>query len=92
MSLSTRHDGGEAVSDECKTDMLKCQWRDHYYGYICEGCGQFIPFGSEPWMPLDDSWQYAHAPEPEPEPPAPPDDWDEGNDDDKPHYDTPGGW
>lgn len=41
---------------------------------------------------VDDNWMFAHAPEPEPDPPEPPDDWDEGNDDDKPHYDTPGGW
>lgn len=39
-----------------------------------------------------DDWQFAHAPAPEPEPPDPPDDWDEENDDNKPHYDTPGGW
>jgi hypothetical protein len=34
----------------------------------------------------------AHAPEPEPPLPEPPDDWDEGDDEDKPHYDTPGGF
>lgn len=41
--------------------------------------------------PIDDDWMFAHAPDPEPLPPDPPSEYDE-NDDDKPHYDTPGGW
>lgn len=40
-----------------------------------------------------DMWMFAHAPDPEPLPPDPPDGWDEDADeDDVPHYDTPGGW
>lgn len=30
------------------------EWGDHYYGYECTKCGMFIPFGSEPWMPIDE--------------------------------------
>ena len=28
----------------------KCEWGEGYYGYECV-CGNFIPYGSEPWMP-----------------------------------------
>lgn len=38
---------------ECATDMSKCEWQEVYYGYKCVKCGTFVPFGSEPWMPLD---------------------------------------
>lgn len=30
------------------------RWQEEYYGYKCENCGDFIPYGCEPWMPLDD--------------------------------------
>lgn len=35
-------------------DTFDHEWTDHYYGYECAKCGMFIPFGCEPWMPLDD--------------------------------------
>lgn len=28
-------------------------WREEYYGYHCENCGEFVPFGCEPWIPAD---------------------------------------
>lgn len=28
-------------------------WLETYYGYECQECGLFIPFGCEPWLPLD---------------------------------------
>lgn len=28
-------------------------WREGYYGWECD-CGEFIPFGCEPWVPTDD--------------------------------------
>lgn len=29
-------------------------WKEEYYGYKCQRCQMFIPYGSEPWMPLDE--------------------------------------
>lgn len=29
-------------------------WKDSYYGYECERCGMFIPYGCEPWLPIDE--------------------------------------
>ena len=29
------------------------QWREEYYGWQCENCGEFVPFGCEPWIPAD---------------------------------------
>lgn len=34
--------------------MFNHEWMDHYYGYECKKCGMFVPFGSEPWAPIDD--------------------------------------
>jgi len=31
----------------------KCDWREGYYGWECE-CGNFIPYGCEPWTPTED--------------------------------------
>lgn len=30
------------------------QWKETYYGYECEHCHEFIPFGCEPWVEDDD--------------------------------------
>ena len=27
-------------------------WKEEYYGYKCERCQTFIPYGSEPWLPI----------------------------------------
>lgn len=27
-------------------------WKEEYYGYKCESCQLFIPFGCEPWLPV----------------------------------------
>lgn len=43
----------------------------------------------DPWA---GDWWYRHAPEPEPPYPEPPDDWEELDEDDVPHWDTPGGF
>ena len=43
----------------------------------------------EPWR---DDWWHAHAPEPEPPYPDSPDGWEELDEDDVPHWDTPGGF
>jgi hypothetical protein len=29
------------------------QWSEDYYGYTCQNCGEFIPYGCEPWTPVD---------------------------------------
>lgn len=31
-----------------------CAWEKEYYGYRCSVCGDFVPFGSEPWIERDD--------------------------------------
>lgn len=58
------------LSDKEKAEELcnlwQHQWKEGYYGYTCENCGMFIPYGCEPWMPLDD---YSE------------DDWEWGDDD-----------
>lgn len=32
------------------------QWKEEYYGYRCGECGQFIPFGCEPWLNEPDDY------------------------------------
>lgn len=32
-------------------------WDQVYYGYECRECALFIPFGLEPWLPLDEDEQ-----------------------------------
>lgn len=32
----------------------KHQWQETYYGYKCTECGTFVPFGSEPWVNIED--------------------------------------
>ena len=47
----------EAVDAGQKSpDCLSTQhsWKKEYYGYKCERCQIFIPFGSEPWAPIDE--------------------------------------
>jgi hypothetical protein len=46
-------------------EMTHHEWKEEYYGYRCETCGEFILYGCEPWMPLDepptvsdDEWDY----------------------------------
>jgi hypothetical protein len=29
---------------------IEHRWEETYYGYKCIECGEFIPFGSEPWI------------------------------------------
>ena len=31
----------------------KCEWQEGYSGWEC-ACGNFIPYGCEPWMPTED--------------------------------------
>lgn len=31
------------------------KWVEGYYGYTCENCGDFIPYGCEPWIDDDGS-------------------------------------
>ena len=31
----------------------KHEWYEVYYGYECV-CGLFIPYGCEPWIPIDE--------------------------------------
>jgi hypothetical protein len=42
----------EEIQQIC--DATHHKWIDEYYGQKCETCGIFIPYGCEPWMPLDD--------------------------------------
>lgn len=34
--------------------MTHHDWVEEYYGYRCTQCGEFIPYGCEPWMPDED--------------------------------------
>ena len=29
-------------------------WKEVYYGYKCERCQMFVPFGGVPWAPIDE--------------------------------------
>lgn len=47
----------EAEAEEQKSpSCLSTQhdWKEEYYGYKCERCQMFIPYGSEPWLPVDE--------------------------------------
>ena len=35
-------------------DPFQHDWSEDYCGYKCVTCNLFIPFGCEPWMPLED--------------------------------------
>ena len=37
-------------------EMTHHEWKEEYYGYKCETCGEFIPYGCEPW--IDDNSTY----------------------------------
>ena len=45
---------------ECEKCKLLVVNRDHliedYYGWGCPDCDTFIPYGSEFWLPVDDSF------------------------------------
>lgn len=43
-----------AAQPECATNLFKCDWQEEYYGWRCKNCDDFIPFGCEPWTPIDD--------------------------------------
>jgi hypothetical protein len=32
-------------------DPFQHAWEEVYYGYECQKCGLFVPFGCEPWAP-----------------------------------------
>ena len=36
----------------CLTNEVLHLWREEYYGWRCQACHTFIPFGSEPWGPV----------------------------------------
>ena len=40
---------GEVI--ETVHDCKSTDWKEEYYGYRCKVCGNFVPFGCEPWMP-----------------------------------------
>lgn len=42
----------EEVKQIC--DLTHHEWADEYYGLKCENCGEFIPYGCEPWIPFED--------------------------------------
>lgn len=35
-------------------DLSSHQWEETYYGWKCLKCGDFVPFGCEPWSVDDD--------------------------------------
>jgi hypothetical protein len=45
------HSDREQAQEFCNATNHK--WLEEYYGYVCENCGLFIPYGSAPWMPFD---------------------------------------
>lgn len=48
-------DDGERARASAVCDMTHHEWTEGYYGYRCDNCGLFIPFGCEPWAPNDDN-------------------------------------
>jgi hypothetical protein len=38
-------------------DAIDHRWLEEYYGYKCENCGAFVPYGSEPWLDDNDAEQ-----------------------------------
>ncbi len=42
----------EAAQEIC--NLTHHDWQEGYYGWRCETCGEFIPYGCEPWLPIDD--------------------------------------
>ena len=34
--------------------MTHHDWVEEYYGYRCSQCHEFIPYGCEPWAPVDE--------------------------------------
>lgn len=46
------HSDREQAQAFCNATSHK--YTEEYYGYVCENCGLFIPYGCEPWMPDDD--------------------------------------
>ncbi len=35
-------------------ELTSHDWTEEYNGYRCKNCGEFIPYGCEPWLPVDD--------------------------------------
>ena len=57
--LQTRVDEQRNEVDETGQKSPSClptqhSWKEEYYGYKCEACQMFIPYGSEPWLPVDE--------------------------------------
>lgn len=50
--LRNEAETGEQKSPTCNPNQHV--WKEEYYGYKCERCQTFIPYGSEPWVITDD--------------------------------------
>lgn len=40
-------------------NLTQHDWQEEYYGLKCSLCGEFVPYGCEPWMPVDDGRELA---------------------------------
>ncbi len=38
------------MSENKICDAIDHRWLEEYYGYKCENCGSFVPYGCEPWV------------------------------------------
>jgi hypothetical protein len=45
-------------------EMTHHEWKEEYYGYKCETCGEFIAYGCEPWIDEPDEPTCSHCGKP----------------------------
>lgn len=49
-----RNEAVEAGQKSPSCPPTQHKWKEEYYGYKCEVCEMFVPYGSEPWLPIDE--------------------------------------
>lgn len=49
--MESFHSDKERAEELCSITHHK--WAEEHYGYVCENCGLFIPYDTQPWMPFD---------------------------------------
>ena len=53
-SAEQRNEAVEAGQKSPCLTPTQHSWKDEYYGYKCERCEMFVPYGSEWWLPVDE--------------------------------------
>lgn len=53
-SAEQRNEAVEAGQKSPSCSPTQHKWKEEYYGYKCEVCKTFVPYGSEPWLPVDE--------------------------------------